>query len=304
MGERLDELVRRQHGAVTREQALAAGVTRHGIAHRVRRGWWRRVLPATYVVAGLDEGDATRRWAALLWAPPGSCLSHDTAAVVHGLPLLTADARMHVTTVGRGLNNRADLVVHRLQAPLAAEDVTTRDGLRLTGRARTAVDVARALPAQQRAGFLIACVHQRGVRPWNLLAAAERAGARCAAVHRLLATLDPAAQSDAERTTRTILLGAALPVEAQVAIRVSAAVVFHADLALRESMIVIEVDGQPYHSDLAAVVRDRQRDEALRAAGWEVVRVMPHELSRPADLISRVWRLHAARLPIVRRPPA
>jgi very-short-patch-repair endonuclease len=44
------------------------------------------------------------------------------------------------------------------------------------------------------------------------------------------------------------------------------------------------------------VARDRQRDELLRRAGWDVVRVMPHELSRPEDFVSRVWQAHALRL--------
>jgi very-short-patch-repair endonuclease len=291
----LAPVLRRQHGVVTREQALAVGLTRHAVAHRVERGWWRRALPGTYVVAGLDEGAASRCWAAVLWAPAGACLSHDTAAALHGLPVLGGDAPVHLSMSGRGRDCPAGLAVHRLASPLDAADVATRQGLPVTGGTRTALDVARRLPESRRAGFLIACAQQRLVTPAQLASAAERGGRRYLSLRRLLAALDPAAQSDSERTARMLLTGAGLAVEAQVAVRLPVGTV-HLDLAIRATRIAIEVDGIPHHSGVDAVLRDRQRDELLREAGWEVVRVMPHELARPEVFIARVWRLHALRL--------
>ncbi|MCW2746692.1 MAG: cullin, a subunit of ubiquitin ligase, partial [Mycobacterium sp.] len=268
----------------------------HGIAHRLDRGWWRRVLPATYVVASADEGELSRRWAALLWAPPGSCLSHDTAAVLQRLPLLRPpDRRIHVRTEFRR-DCPEGLVLHRPRRGLAATDLEARGELPVTGVARTALDVARTLPERRRAGFLIACVQQRLVRPPDLVASAARGGKADASLRCLLASLDPAAQSDSERAARGLLVAAGLPVEAQVEVHLVPIGVIHLDLAIRITRVAIEVDGLRYHEVADAVARDRQRDELLRRAGWDVVRVMPHELSRPEDFVSRVWQAHALRL--------
>ncbi|MCW2744633.1 MAG: hypothetical protein JWM48_1183 [Mycobacterium sp.] len=92
----LEELLARQHGAVSFGQAVAAGLSRHAVA----TDRWRRVLPRTYVVVGRDAGDLTWWAAALLWAPEGSALSHGTAAVVHGLPVLAPGGGTELTVPG------------------------------------------------------------------------------------------------------------------------------------------------------------------------------------------------------------
>jgi hypothetical protein len=291
--DQLAELLRRQHGVVTRSQALAAGLTRHGIAHRLQRGWWRRVLPATYVVVGQDEGDATRWWGALLWAPPGSVLSHDTAAAMQRLPVLRPDARVHVTTADRG-DSRAPpgLRLHRPRRLLAPADRAVSGGLAITAIARTAVDLAATLAREQQVGFLVACRQQRRMSYADLLAAAGRHSPRLQAI---VGSIDPTVDSGSELEAGRLLGASGLPVEFQVAVRLSATVVVHLDLGIRASRIAIEVDGTRYHSSVEAALRDRERDELLRLAGWEVVRVMPHELREPAAFVARVWRLHALR---------
>jgi very-short-patch-repair endonuclease len=285
---------------VARRQALAAGLTRHAVAHRLERGWWRRALPGTYVVAALDDGEPTRRWAALLWAPPGTLLSHDTAAALHELPVLCPDARLHLRTPERR-DCPAGIVLHRPRAVLADVDRADRGGLPITGTARTALDLARELPEHRCAGFLIGCVQQRRVTPAALAAAAERGGKPDAPLRRLLAELDPAAQADSERTARRLLTATGLPVEAQVAVRLPIGIV-HLDLAIRSTRIAIEVDGFRYHSGVDAVIRDRERDELLRRAGWEIVRVMPHELRHAEPFLSRVWELHGLRRAALQLP--
>jgi very-short-patch-repair endonuclease len=58
------------------------------------------------------------------------------------------------------------------------------------------------------------------------------------------------------------------------------------DVALVERRIAIEVDGWAYHSDVDRFQRDRQRQNALVALGWTVVRFTCADLTqRPAYVI-------------------
>lgn len=87
---------------------LAQGLQEHEIRGQVRRGTLIRVRHGVYVRA--DDADTAEsrhlRVAGSTWAglrAPGSCLSHHTAGVVHGLPVPgQLLGPVHVTRPGRG----------------------------------------------------------------------------------------------------------------------------------------------------------------------------------------------------------
>nr|MDT0664507.1 type IV toxin-antitoxin system AbiEi family antitoxin domain-containing protein [Micromonospora sp. DSM 115978] len=89
--EALVSLACRQDGLVTRTQALAAGLTRRAISHRLTSGRWTALLPGVY----LTEGDATpRAWAraaSLRWGRD-VVVSHEAAASVFDLPVVATPA--------------------------------------------------------------------------------------------------------------------------------------------------------------------------------------------------------------------
>jgi hypothetical protein len=72
----LAERLRRQYEAITRQQVLAAGVSRQMLRHRIRAGGpWRRLLPGVYLaVTGAPAADQ-REMAALLYAGQGSVIT-------------------------------------------------------------------------------------------------------------------------------------------------------------------------------------------------------------------------------------
>jgi hypothetical protein len=71
------------------------------------------------------------------------------------------------------------------------------------------------------------------------------------------------------------------------------------DCLWRSQQLIVELDGHAYHSDRAAYERDRERDRALSAAGWQVVRVTWRQLVRDsARLTADLLRLLGA--PIAR----
>ena len=138
-----------QAGAFTRQQALGAGFAAEEIRWQLRRGRWRRIRRGVYasadLVARLDEpGRHLLAAAAQMLAMVGDlAVSHRSAAVVHGLPLLGAPPRASVLTrPTRGAWESSTSPRLRL-APLPPDHVVVNHGVRLTSVARTVVDVAR-----------------------------------------------------------------------------------------------------------------------------------------------------------------
>jgi very-short-patch-repair endonuclease len=67
------------------------------------------------------------------------------------------------------------------------------------------------------------------------------------------------------------------------------------DFVWSKARVAVELDGHAYHSTRAAFERDRERDRALQAAGWRVVRVTWRQLSdEPAAVARDLKRLLAA----------
>ena len=69
-------ILERQIAVVTRRQALAVGVTRHALRHRLRVGGpWRRLLPGVYVAATGTPTSLQQEMAALLYAGRGNVIA-------------------------------------------------------------------------------------------------------------------------------------------------------------------------------------------------------------------------------------
>ncbi|HEY3896208.1 MAG TPA: type IV toxin-antitoxin system AbiEi family antitoxin domain-containing protein [Pseudonocardiaceae bacterium] len=77
MGSDIEQLLRCQHGAVSRTQLRAAGLNPNTIDTWVRRGRLQRMLPAVYTVGPASL--ATRAHGAVLWQLTG-VVSHLAAA--------------------------------------------------------------------------------------------------------------------------------------------------------------------------------------------------------------------------------
>ncbi len=78
-----DELLRildRQLEVITRQQALAVGLTRHALGHRLRPGGpWRNLLPGVYMAATGTPTTLQQEMAALLYAGSGSVITGPAA---------------------------------------------------------------------------------------------------------------------------------------------------------------------------------------------------------------------------------
>ncbi|MBF9134274.1 hypothetical protein I0C86_35880, partial [Plantactinospora sp. S1510] len=107
-----EELVRRQHGVLTRQQAYACGLTKSQVEHRIHSGRWQVLVGRVFATFSGSPPREAVLWAALLRAGPGAMLSHHTAAEIQGL----ADQRapvLHLTVPGeRRVRRMRGIVVH------------------------------------------------------------------------------------------------------------------------------------------------------------------------------------------------
>lgn len=105
-----------QHGFVTVDDALAAGLSRNAVDLLVRRGTLVSAATGVYRFPGFPETPQAPYMLAVLWArTPGACLSHDTALSLHELCDINPD-RVHLTVPPARRIRRAGgelYVVHR-----------------------------------------------------------------------------------------------------------------------------------------------------------------------------------------------
>jgi hypothetical protein len=72
--------LRAQDNVISRRQALAGGLTRDALAHRIRPGGpWQRIFPGVYVAHSGFPTIEQKDMAALLYAGPGSMLTGTAA---------------------------------------------------------------------------------------------------------------------------------------------------------------------------------------------------------------------------------
>jgi Transcriptional regulator, AbiEi antitoxin len=202
-----------QHGVVSREQLLAAGVGRGAIVRALDAGRLRMVFRGVYAVGHV----ALRRegwWmAALLACGQGAALSHRTAATVWGLttgPALPIDV---TTSTDHGRKHR-QITTHR--GRLAPLDALTRDKLRVTTPSRTIVDLAATLEGRALREVVERAQDIRRFDPEDIRATLARAPRRPGSQRlldliRVMAPDDDNARSHLERLFVALTRNAGLP---------------------------------------------------------------------------------------------
>ena len=143
LGRSVWALTRRQNGVVTRSQLLDLGVTRSGIAHRLRIGRLHLLHRGVFAV-GTPEVSRLGRWTAAVLACGGEALlSHQSAAEAWGIRGVWA-GQIEVSVPIQQKPRVRGVRVHRRRT-LEAKDARRRFGIPVTDPARTLVDLATRL---------------------------------------------------------------------------------------------------------------------------------------------------------------
>lgn len=295
-------VARSQGGVFLARQAVVAGVDHHhlerlrqsGAVHRVRRGGYG-LGPG---VEGEYERHLLRTRAAMLALGVPSWASHQTAAVVHGLPLFRPDLSLVHVTRRRTSSSRTEGGIDHHDGDLPEHHRSEVDGIRVVSLGRAVLDAARTATFEQ--GLVLADGALRaGLRRDDLAEVLDacRDWPGAAIAGRVVAFADGRAESVGESLARALLICAGLAPDAlQVEIRTPGGL-YRADLGWIELGVVLEFDGKiKYGRDLApggdpaeAAWRERRRELAIEAAGWVVVRVTWAEVVyHPEVVVARV----------------
>jgi very-short-patch-repair endonuclease len=129
-------IVERQHGVISRTQLLALGIPRTTIQEWRLRGRLHTVHVGVYAWGHRAVSWHGRCVAALLAAGEGSAISHAAAAVLHGL--MAPRPTLDVISPQRRRGDRT-LRVHR--ESLSVDEITEREGIRVTTLERTLFDL-------------------------------------------------------------------------------------------------------------------------------------------------------------------
>src|SRR5256886_12739957 len=135
----ITKIAARQHGVVSRQQAIQAGFSRFAISRRLAAGQLKVVFPGVFAIPGVPDSPLQRFMAACLWAGDGAVASHRAAAWLWEIEGFTSAPVEISTTVG-GSRAPKGVICHRV-ASLPPGDVTRRNGIPVTTPARTLLDL-------------------------------------------------------------------------------------------------------------------------------------------------------------------
>jgi predicted transcriptional regulator of viral defense system len=294
-------LAERQHGVFGVRQLQDVGITWEEIRARAAAGWLRRVHRGVYAIAGSRLAQHGQWRAAVLACGDRAVLSHRDAAALWRLrPIPDPPISVTVPTYA-GRRKRAGLVIHR-SLTLADRDTTEREGIPVTGPARTILDLAasglarRALErAIDEAERLRLCDEEELLAMLNRLrrgrAGTVRGRAGCAILSRILAEHEAGStltRSELEERFLALCRARGLPRPL-----VNASLFdFTVDFFWPQAGLVVELDGRASHGTRRAFQADRDRDSELAAKGFRTLRFTWWDVtSRPAVVAQRVRRV-------------
>lgn len=272
-------------GLVTTADLRRLGADDQTIARWVRRRLLRTVRRGVFTTpehwAALGEYDGRpllRVRAARLSMRHRHVLSHDSAALAHGLPLIDpATALVHFSREDlRATRHRAGVLQHAARYRSDLVDVV--DGLPALNASRTVCDLARF--HGYRHGLVAADAALRcGIARSDLEAVADamHQWPYSLTVRAVVADADPGAESPGETLARELVLEAGLgPVETQFPIA-HAAGIFWCDIRVRRHLIEFNgrikylsaADGGLSHGDLERQLwAERKREREMCAPGF------------------------------------
>lgn len=246
----------------------------------------RRLFRGVYVPTGVFVDHLLRVQGAALLAPPGTAVSHRSAAAVHGCDLArSGDPVCFCVGEAERFGPVRGTLVRR--TTLLPGDTVPWGGIRVTTPLRTAIDLAGTGPLPEAVADLDALLRCIRVSP----DAVERAlrGRRHHGVvqaREAVRLADPRAESRPESILRCHLNLAGLWPLPQLKIRLRDGSKVRVDLGFERERVAVEYDGA-WHALREQLRVDRARMGAFRRAGWTTVHVTDQMLAGGAQAVVR-----------------
>jgi very-short-patch-repair endonuclease len=289
-------------GWFTRADVIAAGYSDSELRRRLRSGQWVRASYNSYVEPRATPADETRWERALRLHRLNiqmaherlgdAVVSHQSAAVLHGLPQWGTDlAKVHFTkpAAGRDRTGRA-IRVHR--SPVAADEVALVDGLPVTSVERAIVETT--CTTSYEVGVVLSDAALRlGSTTQDRLATVVRRHRHwpgSPAARAAVRFANGLSESVGESRLRVLMANHGLPApQLQVEIRDAAGRLIGRVDFLLSGRLIVEFDGAVKYGDGSdAVLAEKWREDRLREAGYGVIRVGWPDLDRPQATAHRI----------------
>jgi hypothetical protein len=266
--------------------------------------------PGVYVLPGHPDCWEQRLWIGLLAAGPGVSVSHEAAAELHGLEGIvrgrlsyTGPHPIHHRVRGAVVHQITDVLPHHL---------TSIDSFPVTTVPRTVVDLAATLSPTRLRHVLEDTTHKRLATyadTGSVLREVARRGKP--GVLKLARVLDALTSDRCVPTTQlerdlfALLTGAGEPLPvAQFPFPGRQVVRGCTDGAWEDAMLIVEADGRAWHTRIADIRRDRDRDNEAARAGWATLRFLyEHIVSDGPNVVGTIHETRVRRLELLRRAP-
>ena len=293
--------------SVSRSSLLACGYSDASLRRlrqsdpsvRLRRGRYLAPPAPTltpelrHVVRAVEIGQSLRS---------GGVISHTSAALLHGLPMIGAPPeRIDVTWPGSP-GRRPTHNVRPRRAQVHDDEITSIRGVHVTSVARTVYDLARSRDVRRRdaLGVADAALHENLCTlddlTQTLRANAGRPG--CGRARSIISFADPRAESIGESLTRALFGSIGMPEpELQVEVDDAREPGFaRVDFLFFEQDTVAEFDGKvkferylrPGETPAQAAYREKVREDRIRDCGLQVVRFVWRDLADPVATTRRL----------------
>lgn len=279
-----------------RADALARGTTDRILQHAVSTHDAARLWPGVLMnwpdFHALSDAERHRVTAIEAARKGGSArtLSHTSALAVHRIPMLSPDfTRIHFTSPSQSRKTKR---VKRHQGILLDDERVTADGIAVTSLARSICDVARAGTFEQAVVVLDAGLRKK-VKPVDIATSIERLQGYTGIdmLRRANDFADRLSESVGESFCRALM--SSIPEMPTPRLQVticnrSGAFIARVDFLIGDNLVG-EFDGLVKYSGglgddppSKTVVKEKLREDALRAEGYVIVRWVWADLMNPA----------------------
>lgn len=268
---------------VRRDEALAHGMTSDQVRQRVRSGRWARLASGVYLRDPVADPEDTaerrtrehaERAAAAARARPDCVIGFESAAVTHGLPLVTGVPPLVQLLVPEGDWTGIRAGIRYRACRLDPADVLAGD-LRVTTPTRTWLDIARThrLPNALSCGDGALKLDLLTVddTSWALSQLGSIRGVRLART--ALSLLDGRRESPLESWSYAAFVAWQIPLpDSQVEIFDDEGFIGRVDFHWPQFRVVGEADGRLKYQTQDALYEEKRREDRLRAGGLHVIR--------------------------------
>ncbi|MDY6052035.1 MAG: hypothetical protein SPI83_06460 [Rothia sp. (in: high G+C Gram-positive bacteria)] len=287
----------------THRELKDSGMSNNLISAKRRRGELIRLTRGIYLKGDIarhctDSDRAKAMAVALQKNRPTAVVSHQSAALLWGAPLLTLPPKVHLSLLGTNKSGHPQAVLHSHKVTECSL-ATDLGGVKVTNPLTTVVDCGKTMPLQESLAIVDFFLKHGNLKLDMVREELEQIVGRGSQKIRVVAHLmSPLSESPLESFARLRLYQGRIeqPIQ-QFEIMTPSGRLYRADFAWPHLKLLLEVDGLhkyygAYRSTDAQLRNDTLRQRELELAGWTVLRATWGDLAqRPELLISRLRHL-------------